>query len=255
MTKDHALLSLHDVTAGYGGSVAIEDISLDVKPGEVVCLLGANGAGKTTTMAAITGLIACTGQIVFDGGDLLELAAADRVPRGIALSPEGRKVFPNLSVFENLLLGGYNRAARLNRKQKLDEVYTLFPRLHERRAQPAGLMSGGEQQMLAIGRALMACPKLLLLDEPSLGLAPKVVLQMFDAIARIAAANVSILLVEQNAHAAFSIAQRGYLLSAGRIVHSDSVANLRDHDVVREAFLGKRASLAAATTLPGGCHA
>jgi|SRR5471032_324700 branched-chain amino acid transport system ATP-binding protein len=250
ITNDPALLSLRNVTAGYGGSVAIEDICLDVKPGEVVCLLGANGAGKTTTMAAITGLIGCTGQVVFDGRALGEVAAADRVPLGIALSPEGRKVFPNLSVYENLLLGGYNRMARMHRKQKLEEVYALFPRLNERRGQAAGLMSGGEQQMLAIGRALMACPKLLLLDEPSLGLAPKVVLQMFDAIAKIAAANVSILLVEQNAHAAFSVAHRGYLLSAGRIVYSDTVANLRDHDIVREAFLGKRGSTRSAQVAP-----
>lgn len=263
MGNDYPLLSLQNVTAGYGGSVAIEDISLDVHAGEVVCLLGANGAGKTTTMAAITGLIGCAGRIVFDGHPLEDIAAADRVPRGIVLSPEGRKVFPNLSVYENLLLGGFNRNARSRRKQKLDEVYTLFPRLYERRTQAAGLMSGGEQQMLAIGRALMACPKLLLLDEPSLGLAPKVVMQMFDAIGRIAAASVSILLVEQNAHAAFSVAQRGYLLSAGRIVHSDTVVNLRDHDAVRDAFLGKRTTLHEApvclrqTPVPpaGGCHA
>nr|WP_168788522.1 ABC transporter ATP-binding protein [Paraburkholderia aromaticivorans] len=239
---DCALLSLRDVSAGYNGSVAIEGISLDVHPGEVVCLLGANGAGKTTTMAAITGLIDCKGSVVFEGANLLRHSAAARVSQGVALSPEGRKVFPNLSVHENLLLGGFNRTARPNRNRKLEEVYSLFPKLFERRTQAAGLMSGGEQQMLAIGRALMACPKLLLLDEPSLGLAPKIVLLMFEAIRKIAQSNVSILLVEQNAHAAFSVADRGYVLSAGRIVHTNTIDQLRKLDIVREAFLGGRSA-------------
>jgi branched-chain amino acid transport system ATP-binding protein len=237
---DSALLSLRNVSAGYNGSVAIEGISLDVHAGEVVCLLGANGAGKTTTMAAITGLIDCEGSVMFDGADLRRHSAAARVGKGVALSPEGRKVFPNLSVHENLLLGSFNGTARPHRNRKLEEVFALFPRLFERRTQAAGLMSGGEQQMLAIGRALMACPRLLLLDEPSLGLAPGIVLSMFEAIRQIAKSNVSILLVEQNAHAAFSVADRGYVLSAGRIVHTDTIARLRDLDVVREAFLGSR---------------
>lgn len=233
------LLSVQNITAGYEGSIAIESVSLEVNSGEIVCLLGANGAGKSTTMSAITGLVKYSGSIVFADKKLDHLEAADRVALGISLSPEGRKVFPNLSVYENLLLGSFNKAARAQRRTKLEEVFGLFPRLAERRGQPSGLLSGGEQQMLAIARALMACPRLLLLDEPSLGLAPRVVSLMFDAIGRIAASGLSILLVEQNAHAAFSVASRGYLLSAGRVVHADSIDRLRDLDAVREAFLGK----------------
>jgi len=244
-----ALLSLQNVSAGYDGSIAIENVSIRVDAGEVVCLLGANGAGKTTIMGAITGLVGYTGSISFEGRDLGPIPADQRVGLGISLSPEGRKVFPNLSVDENLLLGGFNRRAQGQRKQKLEEVFTLFPRLAERRKQAAGLMSGGEQQMLAIARALMACPRLLLLDEPSLGLAPLIVSLMFEAVTRIAKSGLSILLVEQNAEAALSVAARGYVLTAGNIVHSDTVEGLRNLEAVREAFLG---TAEARDAVPGG---
>ncbi|HYG91756.1 MAG TPA: ABC transporter ATP-binding protein [Azospirillum sp.] len=234
------LLSIRNLRAGYGESVVLEDISIDVEEGEVVCLLGSNGAGKTTTMGVITGLIpAMGGRVTYQDADLLRLRSHQRVNAGIALSPEGRKVFPNLTVHENLLLGSYSPVARPHRAAKLEEVYSMFPRLAERRAQKAGLMSGGEQQMLAIGRALMACPKLLLLDEPSLGLAPRIVMQVFDAIARIARTNISILLVEQNTHAALSVATRGYVISGGRIMLADDAAALRDSVLVQRAFIGQ----------------
>ncbi|MGF7160396.1 branched-chain amino acid transport system ATP-binding protein [Rhodoligotrophos appendicifer] len=233
------LLSMRNVKAGYAGAIALEDISIDVNEGEVVCLLGANGAGKTTTMAVLTGLIGTmAGQIEFDGRDLLAMPSHDRVAAGLALSPEGRKVFPNLTVHENLILGSYNSRARKGRKEKLEEVFALFPKLVERREQKAGLMSGGEQQMLAIGRALMANPRLLLLDEPSLGLAPKIVQVVFAAIRQIARSNTTILLVEQNTRAALSVAHRGYVISSGSIVYSASARELKTSAMVQEAFIG-----------------
>ena len=233
------ILSVSNLHAGYGESEVLQGISFDVGAGEVICLLGANGAGKTTTMAALTGLIRSTaGQVRFAGEDLLSMPPHLRVERGVTLSPEGRKVFPNLTVEENLFLGSFNRKARSGRAKKLAEVYDLFPRLAERREQKAGLMSGGEQQMLAIGRAIMANPKLLLLDEPSLGLAPKIVMLVFEAIRRIARSSISILLVEQNTQAALSVASRGYVLSAGRIVFSGNAGELRDSREMKAAFIG-----------------
>jgi branched-chain amino acid transport system ATP-binding protein len=178
----------------------------------------------------------------YDGADLLALPSHERVRAGLALSPEGRKVFPNLTVEENLYLGSFNRNARAHRARKLDEVYALFPRLAERRTQSAGLMSGGEQQMLALGRALMSNPRMLLLDEPSLGLAPLVVQAVFGAIRTIAATNISILLVEQNTHAALSVAGRGYVMAAGRIVYSGDAAALRQSPELRDAFIGGKSA-------------
>ena len=235
------LLSVRDLYAGYGDSEVLHGIDLDVRQGEVVCLLGSNGAGKTTTMAVLTGLISGRAQsIVYDGKDLLKMRPHERVDAGIVLAPEGRKVFPELTVEENLLLGSFTPRARKARKQKFEEVFALFPILLERRAQRAGHLSGGEQQMLALGRALMAEPRLLLLDEPSLGLAPKLVLTVYEAIKRIARSNISILLVEQNAQAALSVASRGYVLTTGTITHRDTADNLRDSKEMQDAFIGRR---------------
>ena len=235
-----SLLEITDIRAGYEQSVVLQAISLQMHQGEIVCLLGANGAGKTTTTRVISGLVApWSGTIRFDGQDLLSIPAHQRVDLGISLSPEGRQVFPNSSVHENLLLGSFTRKARRHRAEKLDEVYSLFPRLAERRKQKAGLMSGGEQQMLAIGRALMSCPRLLMLDEPSLGLAPKIILDVYEAVARIAKGGLSILFVEQNVQAALLIAQRGYLLANGRIAAHGSSTELRSSQLVQEAFFGK----------------
>jgi branched-chain amino acid transport system ATP-binding protein len=238
-----SLLQLHAIWAGYGESSVLRGLSLEVGRGEVVSLLGANGAGKTTTMRAITGLIPPqAGQILFKGQDLLALAPYQRPEFGLTLAPEGRQVFPNLSVEENLALGAFNARARPHRKATLEEVYQLFPRLAERRNQAAGLMSGGEQQMLAIGRALMAKPDLLLLDEPSLGLAPKIVLSVLETISHIASRGTSILLVEQNIHAALSVSTRGYVLSDGAIVGSGAPADLQESPLLREAFLQTRSA-------------
>jgi branched-chain amino acid transport system ATP-binding protein len=236
-----AALSVRGIRAGYSGSTVLQDLSFEVAPGEVVCLLGANGAGKTTTMGVLAGLVRCqSGEVLYDGADLLALPSHERVRAGLVLSPEGRKVFPNLTVEENLLLGSYNRNARAGRAGKLVDVYSLFPRLSERRRQRAGLMSGGEQQMLAIGRAVMANPRLLLLDEPSLGLAPMIVVAVFEAIRQLAqSANLSILLVEQNTRAALSVATRGYVIANGRIVHSGPAAGLSDAVALRDAFIGR----------------
>lgn len=233
------LLEIDGLRAGYEQSVIIEKLSLQIGKGEVVALLGSNGAGKTTTMRVITGLIApFAGRIRFAGEDLLRTRADRRVERGIALCPEGRQVFPNMSVMENLLLGSFCPRARGRRREMLERVFTLFPRLAERTKQPAGLMSGGEQQMLAIGRALMACPDLLLLDEPSLGLSPKMVDLVFGAISTIASSGISIMIVEQNAQAAFSVAQRGYVLGQGLVVASGTISELAASGKVEEAFMG-----------------
>ena len=237
-----ALLSIRGLTAGYGDSEVLQGIDLDVGRGEVVCLLGANGAGKTTTMAVITGLIGGRATLAtYDGRDLFKMRPHERVAAGIVLSPEGRKVFPELTVEENLLLGSFTPHARKARTQTFKEVFDLFPILFERRRQRAGLMSGGEQQMLAIGRALMAKPRLLLLDEPSLGLAPKIVLNVFEAIKRIAESDISILLVEQNAMAALSVASRGYVINTGVITYQASSEELLNSEDMRNAFIGKLA--------------
>jgi branched-chain amino acid transport system ATP-binding protein len=233
------LLNVESMRAGYEDSIVLQDISLTVNEGEVVALLGANGSGKTTTMRAITGLITpFSGKISFAGKDLLAVAAHDRVDLGIALSPEGRQVFPNISVEENLFLGSFCRRSRPDRKQTLQSVYELFPKLAERRLQKAGLMSGGEQQMLAVGRSLMSKPRMLLLDEPSLGLSPKMVQILFGAIAQVAKSGISILLVEQNAQAAFAVARRGYAIAMGRVTASGTIAELTGSGALQSSFLG-----------------
>jgi branched-chain amino acid transport system ATP-binding protein len=239
-----ALLELSNLKAGYGQSVVLQDVSLLVDEGEIVCLLGANGAGKSTTTRAISGLLApWSGEVRFAGANIAAVAAHKRVDLGICLSPEGRQVFPNFTVHENLLLGSYSEKARPRRAEKFDEVYSLFPRLAERRLQKAGLMSGGEQQMLAIGRALMGCPRLLVLDEPSLGLAPKIIVDVYEAVATIAKGGLSILFVEQNVQAALTIAHRGYVLANGRIAVSGTSAELKNAPLVQEAFLGAKVPL------------
>jgi branched-chain amino acid transport system ATP-binding protein len=239
------LLAVNNLRAGYGEASVLQGLDFELHRGEVVCLLGANGAGKTTTMAVLSGLIeASSGRVTFDGMDLLAMPSHERVKAGIALSPEGRKVFPNLTVEENLVLGSFNANARAGRQRKLEEVYTLFPRLAERRAQSSGLMSGGEQQMLALGRALMANPRLLLLDEPSLGLAPKIVQTVFEAIRKIASTNITIFLVEQNTHAALSVASRGYVMASGQIVHAGDTRDLLQSAEVRDAFIGGKSARA-----------
>ncbi len=241
------LLELRGVRAGYGQSVVLDGVDLTVREGEVVALLGVNGAGKTTAMRTITGLLRPrAGKILLGGQDLVDLPAHDRLAHGVCLSPEGRQVFPNMSVEENLYLGSTHPRVRRMRAETIERVYTMFPKLRQRRSQKAGLLSGGEQQMLAIGRALMGHPRLLLLDEPSLGLAPLVTRAVFDAITQIARSGISILLVEQNAQAALEVADRGYVLSEGRIVLEGDARTLASTQSVREAFLHGSAAPARA---------
>ncbi|PKN12098.1 MAG: ABC transporter ATP-binding protein [Deltaproteobacteria bacterium HGW-Deltaproteobacteria-4] len=232
------LLEIRNLEINYDSIAAIKGISLDVHKGEVVTLLGANGAGKTTTMRAISQLVkAKAGEILFKGHDLNNLPAHKIVSLGISHSPEGRKVFGILTVEENLLLGAYTQK-RVDAKTQ-EWIYELFPRLKERRKQLAGTLSGGEQQMLAIGRALMSKPELLLLDEPSLGIAPILVKAIFKQIREIADAGVTVLLVEQNAKAALKLADRGYVLEVGKIVMSGPAAELLASEKIQEAYLGK----------------
>ena len=235
-----SLLAVSQLSVAYGGIQAVRDLSLEVAPGEMVCLIGANGAGKTTTLKAISGLIAPqAGSVQFDGQPLTGLPAHEVARRGLALVPEGRGVFPRMSVVENLLMGAYTRNDRAAIVRDLDQVYALLPRLTERRAQLAGLLSGGEQQMLALGRAMMARPRLLLLDEPSMGLAPLMVQAVFDIIRRIAASGVAVLLIEQNAHLALKTCARGYVLETGAITLSGQAAELAANPAVRHAYLGE----------------
>jgi branched-chain amino acid transport system ATP-binding protein len=233
------LLELTDVKVAYGRIEALHGISLTVNEGEVVALIGANGAGKTTTMRAISGLRPLVaGRIVFDGQDISKLRPDLRVIRGLCQSPEGRQIFPGMTVFENLDMGAYTRRDKPAIAADLERVYALFPRLQERIKQIAGTLSGGEQQMLAIGRALMARPKLLLLDEPSMGLAPMLIQQIFNIITEISQQGTTILVVEQNAQQALSRANRAYVLETGRIVKEGSGGDLLHDPAVREAYLG-----------------
>jgi len=234
------ILEIHDVHTYYGAIQALKGISLTVNDGEIVTLLGANGAGKTTTLRSINGLNRPRqGSIKFQGRDITTTPPHEIVKRGIAQSPEGRRLFPRMTVVENLEMGAFQRNDKDGIKQDMDRVFELFPRLHERRGQKAGTMSGGEQQMCAIGRALMARPKLLLLDEPSLGLAPIFVERIFDIIREINQQGTSILLVEQNALMALDAADRGYVLETGTIVLADSAASLRTNEQVRKTYLGE----------------
>jgi branched-chain amino acid transport system ATP-binding protein len=232
------LLEVSGIHTRYGAIEALKGVSLTVDEGEVVTLIGSNGAGKSTTLRSISGLTpAATGKITFDGEDITRLAAHELTTRGIALSPEGRRCFPRMTVRENLDLGAYRRRGP-GVAEDLDRVFALFPRLKERSAQKAGTMSGGEQQMLAIGRALLARPKLLLLDEPSLGIAPILVQRIYETIAEIHRLGVAILLVEQNANRALEAARRGYVLETGRVVLASDTASLQRDPRVQDAYLG-----------------
>lgn len=234
-----AMLEVKDLHTYYGNIHALKGISLEVEKGEIVSLIGANGAGKTTTLRAISGLIkARSGKILLNGDDIGKYQAHELVYQGIAMVPEGRGVFAKLSVAENLEMGAYSRSDPAGIKDDYDRVYTIFPRLKERRKQVAGTLSGGEQQMLATGRALMARPSLLLMDEPSMGLAPILVESIFDTIKNINKEGTTILLVEQNALMAFSIASRGYVLQTGQIVLHDTAKNLEKNEMVQKAYLG-----------------
>ncbi|MEO6984661.1 MAG: ABC transporter ATP-binding protein [Paralcaligenes sp.] len=232
------MLKLENVSTYYGAIQALDDVSIEVNQGEIVTLIGANGAGKTTLLMTVCGSPrAQRGRISFEDEDITHDATHSIMRRGIAISPEGRRVFPDLTVVENLKMGGFF----LNKPQTaegLDHVYTLFPRLKERANQRAVTMSGGEQQMLAIGRALMTKPRLLLLDEPTLGLAPLIITQIFDIIRTIREQGVTVFLVEQNANKALQVADRGYVLETGQVVLADTGANLLSNDAVRKAYLG-----------------
>jgi len=233
------LLELTDVTLLYGRIQALHGISLTVEQGEIVALIGANGAGKSTTMRAISGLRPIAqGKIVFNGEDITKLRADLRVVRGVSQSPEGRGIFPGMTVRENLEMGAYTRRNRAEINQDMDRVFTLFSRLKEREKQVGGTMSGGEQQMLAVGRALMSRPKLLLLDEPSMGLAPMLIQQIFDIIVEINQQGTTVLLVEQNAQQALSRAHRAYVLETGQIVKAGTGAELLHDPSIKDAYLG-----------------
>ena len=234
------ILELRDVHTFYGSIHALKGISLIVNQGEIVTLLGANGAGKSTTLRSINGLQRPRqGSIHFEGRDITQTAAHDIVKRGIAQSPEGRRLFPRMTVTENLEMGAFQRSDKPGIKEDMDRVFELFPRLRERRTQKAGTMSGGEQQMCAMGRALMARPKLLLLDEPSLGLAPIFVERIFEIVKTINEQGTSILLVEQNALMALDHAHRGYVLETGTIVLADDADALKTNEQVRKTYLGE----------------
>ena len=236
------LLKVEHLELAYGEVAAVRDLSFEVAAGEIVALIGANGAGKSTTLRGVAGaMMPRKGRISFGGADVTRLPAHERARSGIALVPEGRRIFPALTVRENLEMGGFKLrrdAPRLRRQ--LERMMDMFPRLRERAAQAAGTLSGGEQQMLALGRALMSEPQLLCMDEPSLGLAPLVVQDIFRAIRAVNAAGTSILLVEQNARYALETASRGYVLQTGRIIAAESCANLKNDSRVKEAYLGRR---------------
>lgn len=227
------------VCAGYGAVAVLKGVSFEIDEGEVVALIGANGAGKTTTLMAISGIVPCTsGEIFFCGERITDLSPHQVVERGICQVPEGRRIFPRLSVLENLEMGAYLSTNAQERKKDLEWVFQLFPLLKERLMQAGGTLSGGEQQMLAIGRALMSRPKLLLLDEPSLGLAPLMVEKIFEMIRQISQQGTTILLVEQNAHAALALADRGYVMATGEIILSDRAECLLRHEQVQRVYLG-----------------
>ena len=238
--KNGSVLELTDVHTYYGAIHALKGVSLEVREGEIVTLIGANGAGKSTTLRSINGLNrARDGRIVFQGREITDLPPHEIVKLGISQSPEGRRLFSRMSVFENLEMGAFQREDRGNLREDVDRVYHLFPRLAERKHQKAGTLSGGEQQMVAIGRALMARPKLLLLDEPSMGLAPIFVERIFDIVREINQQGTPILLVEQNALMALDVADRGYVLETGRVALADEAGALKENEQVRKAYLGE----------------
>ena len=234
------LLALEKLQVSYGGIRAVKGIDLEVGKGELVCLIGANGAGKTTTLKAITGLVRpASGRIVYDGVDIAGMRVHDIARRGLALVPEGRGIFAQLTIEENLAMGAYARDDAAAVASDVERMFTLFPRLKERRLQVAGTLSGGEQQMLAIARALMSRPRLLLLDEPSMGLAPLMVERIFEVVAAIAREGVTLLLVEQNARLALEVSHRGYVLEGGEVALSGEARALLDNPRIREAYLGE----------------
>lgn len=234
------MLELIDVHTYYGNIQALKGVSLSVSPGEVVTLIGSNGAGKTTTLRTIQGLLRPQkGKVLFEGRDLHSLSTQEIVKQGIAQSPEGRLIFPRMTVLENLEMGAFQRRDKLGIKADMERVFMLFPRLKERIAQKGGTLSGGEQQMLAIARALMARPRLLLLDEPSMGLAPMLVSQIFSIIEEISSQGMTILLVEQNARMALTVANRGYVLQTGEIVLTGDAKSLQVNEMIRKAYLGE----------------
>lgn len=234
------MLKLENISTHYGAIQALDNVSVEVSRGEIVALIGANGAGKTTLLMTICGTPrASAGRVLFEDEDITAQATAEIMRRGIALAPEGRRVFARMTVAENLSMGGY-LLSKAQCSQGMDYVHELFPRLLERAGQQAGTLSGGEQQMLAIGRALMSQPRLLLLDEPTLGLAPLVIRQIFETIGLIRNAGVTVLLVEQNASKALQLADRGYVLESGQLVLAGSGANLLANEAVRRAYLGRQ---------------
>ena len=233
-----AMLDVKDLNVYYGKIHANKNISLTVEEGELVSLIGANGAGKTSLLTAIMGQIPSTGQISFEGQAVHGNGTMEIVRNGMTMVPEGRRVFPRTSVMDNLLLGAYSRKDKENVKGDLNKIFEMFPRLLERKNQLAGTLSGGEQQMLAMGRALMSRPRLLLLDEPSMGLSPRLVDQVFDTIVSINKSGTTIMLVEQNANQALRVAKRGYVIETGEIVLSDDADKLLSNPQVKEAYLG-----------------
>ena len=234
------MLKLENVSVFYDGIHALQGVSLDVPDGKIVSLIGANGAGKSTTLKSIVGLVRpASGRITWNGCELTGLATKDIVTRGIVLVPEGRRIFPNLTVEENLILGAYSRRDKEEIRRDREMVYDLFPRLRERMHQSAGTLSGGEQQMVAVGRGLMTKPSLFMLDEPSLGLAPLIVKMIFEIVREINRKGTTVLLVEQNAHAALEVADFGYVLETGAISFSGTGSELLADDRVRQAYLGE----------------
>ena len=235
-----ALLEIKDLEVYYGMIQAIKGVSFQVQEGEVIALIGANGAGKTTILHTITGLLeAKKGSVIFDGKDITKTPAHKIVSMGMAHVPEGRRVFANLSVYQNLKMGAYTRKDKQEIEETLKTVYKRFPRLEERKNQLAGTLSGGEQQMLAMGRALMSHPRIILMDEPSMGLSPIFVNEIFDIIKEVSASGTTVLLVEQNAKKALSISDRGYVLETGKIVLEGKASDLLNNDSVKKAYLGE----------------
>lgn len=233
------MLKVENIDAGYGPTSILQGVSLQVGKGEIVTIVGANGAGKTTTLRTIVGQIQPrAGRITFEGEDITKLSAHEVVDRGIILIPEGRQLFPTMTVRENLQMGTYRKAARNNQASRLEEVLQFFPRVRERLDQMASSLSGGEQQMVAIARGMMADPKILMFDEPSLGLAPIVVSQVFDVVRQIAASGTTVLIVEQNVFTTLKVANRGYVLENGQVVLADTAEALLSNDHVRRAYLG-----------------
>jgi branched-chain amino acid transport system ATP-binding protein len=234
-----ALLEINQMSVHYGRIQALEELSISVEEGEIVTLIGANGAGKTTTMRATAGLLPLShGSITFQGQDITKVRGHKRVKQGISLTPEGRGIFPAMTVMENLDMGAYGRSDKAGIKEDLERVFDLFPRVKERLSQKGGTMSGGEQQMLAIGRALMSRPKLLLLDEPSMGLAPQFIRQVFKIIKQVNEQGTTVLLVEQNANQALALADKAYVLETGKITHTGTGKELLANAAIKEAYLG-----------------